>query len=167
MALENRAAADLIFSGVDASGTPGKIQFSVPYATTAAAVIVAADLMMVDLAALTGMSLTGYSLTYSKAENTPAAATAKSRVEDKGVFIFRCTQGQFTRISIPAIVPAVVNDAGQIITSDAAVVAFITAVTAAGAIFCNSNGNDITQIDKAYQAFRKSTGNMLPSDKLL
>lgn len=167
MAWSNRPAADLIFTGVDASGTTGKMMFSVPYATTAAAVIAAADLLRVDLAALTGMSITGYTLNYAKFDDAPPAPTAKSRVENKGTFIFRTSAGKFSRITIPAIVDAVVNDAGQILTTDAAVAAFVTAVTAVGAIFVDSNGADLTALDKAYQAFRRSTKGMLPSDKLL
>lgn len=167
MAWQDRPSASLIFGGVDASGTPGKIEFTAPFATLASVVIAAGGLLGTDLAALTGMSLTTMSLTYGRFDDAPPAPVAKSRVENKGTFIFNCSNGLPFRVSIPAIRDGLVNDAGQIITSDLAVAAFVTSLTAAGAVFVNASGGDITSLKAAYQRFGRSTGNMLPSDKLL
>lgn len=167
MAWQDDPSASLIYSGVDASGTPGKIELSVPYGTTAAAVVLAADLLQVDLQALTGMAIKGYSLTYGRFNDTPPAPVAKSRIENKGVFIFRCDNSRPFRVSIPAIRDDKYNDAGQILTSDLAVGAFTNALIQAGAIFTNASGGNITALEAAYQAFRRSTRRMLPSDKLL
>jgi hypothetical protein len=43
----------------------------------------------------------------------------------------------------------------------------VTALTAVGAVFVNASGGDITSLKSAYQRFGRSTGRMLPTDKLL
>jgi hypothetical protein len=167
MAWNDRPSASLIYGGVDASGTPGKIEFTAPFATLAGAVLTAGDLLRADLAALTGMSISSMSLNYGRFDDAPPAPVAKSRIENKGTFIFNCSNGLPFRVSIPAIRDTMYNDAGQIFTNDPAVIAFVTALTAVGAVFVNASGGDITSLKAAYQRFGRSTGNMLPSDKLL
>jgi hypothetical protein len=165
MAFLHRPTATLTYTLVDETGSRATVAFDVPYATLAAAAIAAADALALLIRALTGCAVLSYSLTYSIVDNVPLAPDAGSRVERKGVFIFLTQDGKKVKYSIPGIISGVVLPSGRIDDDDVSVAAFTTAVVAAGAIFSDSNGVDITALDQAYEAYRRSTRRMLPSDR--
>jgi len=165
MALVNLPTASLKIDYRDASGSAGSTLFHIPYATTAAVAIAAADVISAALNALSDAAIDGYSLTYAKTEDTPATPTAGSRVEEKGNFVWRTDNGRTTKFTIPAIVDSVLNDSGSIDKGNALVLALIAAVTAGDLVFASADGSDITALLEAYQSFRRSTKKQLPSDR--
>jgi len=108
--------------------------------------------------------LLGYKLTYNRVENAPGSPVAGSRVEEKGNFIWTTADGRSTRFSIPAIKDTQLNASGSVNRSAVATAALIAGVTDVDAIFAGASGSDITAIAKAYQSFRSSTRNELPTD---
>lgn len=165
MALVNTPTGQLKINYRDASGSPGSTILHFPYATLAAVVVTAADAISAALNALSDAAIDGYSITYTKREDTPATPTAGSRVEEKGNFVWRTDNGRSTRFSIPAIVDSVLNDSGSIDKTDALITALVAAVTDVDLIFASADGSDITALLEAYQSFRRSTKNQLPSDR--
>lgn len=165
MALVNLPTGQLKIDYRDASGSKGSSIFHFPYATLAAVVITVADILSAALNALTDAAIDGYSITYSKTEDAPAVATAGSRVEEKGNFIWRTSNGRSTRFSIPAIVDSVLNQSGSVDRTDALVVALEDAVIAGDFAFASADGSDITALLEAYQSFRSSTKRQLPTDR--
>jgi len=165
MALVNLPTASLKIDYTDASGSKGSTIFHVPWATTVALVITAADILSAALNALTDAAVDGYSITYAKTEDTPAAPTAGSRVEEKGNFVFRSADGRTSRFSIPAIVDSVLNDSGSIDKTNILVTALVDAVVGGDLVFAAASGSDLTALLEAYQSFRRSTRNQLPSDR--
>lgn len=165
MALVNLPTAQLRFDWRDASGSKGSTVIHIPYDTLAAAAITAADAISAAMAALSDAVVDGYSLTYTKAEDAPAAAVAGSRVEEKGVFVWRTANARTTRFTIPAIKDSLLNDSGSIDKTDALIVALDAVVTGVGAIFAGADGSDITALLEAYQRFNSSTRRQLPTDR--
>lgn len=165
MALTNLPTASLKIDYRDASGSKGSTVFHIPYDTLASVAIAGADLVSAALNALSDAAIDGYSITYSKTEDTPATPTAGSRVEEKGNFIWRTANGRTTRFSIPAIVDSVLNPSGSVDKTDALVLALVAAVTDVDLIFASADGSDITALLEAYQSFRASTKQQLPSDR--
>lgn len=165
MAMQARPTAAATFVLVDETGSRANVSFDVPYGTLAAAAVAAMDALTPLIRALTGCTVLSHSLTYSTVDNAPIAADAGSRVERKGTFIFLTAAGKKVRYQIPGIVPTVVLPTGRIDDDAAAVAAFTTAIVAAGAIFSDSNGVDITALDQAYEAYRRSTRRMLPAER--
>lgn len=163
MSLSNLPTAQLSFAMRDASGSTGRLLIHVPYATLAAAAITAADAIAAAVAAITGCVVDGYELTYSKRETAPADPTAGSRVENKGLFIWRTADGRTTRFSVPGIVDAVLNPDGSIDRTNADIIALETVVTDVGSIFAGASGSDITALLEAYQRFSSTTKNQLPA----
>ena len=163
MALVNLPTAQLKIDYTDASGSKGSSVFHAPYATLASVIVTVADVLSAALNALTDCAVDGYSITYAKREDTPAAPTAFSRVEDKGNFVFRTADGRTTRFSIPGIVNGVQNEDGSIDKTNALVTALSDAVIAGDFAFQSASGSDITALLQAYQSFRRSTKNELPS----
>lgn len=165
MAFTNRPTAQLVFGLIDASGSKATMRLHVPYATLAAVAIAAADVLRPLIAAMTDCTVVSQSLTYSTVDTAPGAPVAGSRVEEKGVFGFRLANGLPTRIEVPAIKDSMLLQSGAINTADLAVFAFIEAITAVDAVFSGADGSDITALTSAYQKFRNSSRNMLPSDR--
>ena len=163
MALTNLPTAQLSFALRDASGSIGHMDVHVPYATLAAAAITAADAIAAAVTLITGCEVLGYKLTYAKAETAPAGASAGSRVEDKGVFTWRTADGRTTTFTVPGILDSVLNVDGSIDRSNVDIIALDAVVTAVGSIFAGASGSDITSLFAAYQRFRSSTKNQLPS----
>jgi hypothetical protein len=137
----------------------------VPYATLAAAAITAADAISAAVTLITGCVVLGYKLTYAKSETTPADAAVGSRVEDKGVFVWRTADGRTTRFTVPGILDSVLNVDGSIDRTNVDIIALDAVVTGVGAIFAGASGSDITALLEAYQAFRSSTKRQLPSNR--
>lgn len=165
MAFVNTPAATLSFTFRDESGSVSTMQINVPYATTAAAAITAADGIRAAMLALSDATVIAQSLTYSYFDDDPPAANAGSRVEEKGQFIWRTSNGRTTGFTIPAIKDSVLTLSGAIDRSDALVIALDSVVTGAGAIFASADGADITSLYKAYQRFNRSTRRTLPADR--
>lgn len=165
MAFVNTPAATLGFTFRDASGSISTVQINVPYATLAAVAITAADAIRAAMLALSDATVIGQSLTYSYFDDAPPAANAGSRVEEKGQFIWRTSNGRTTGFTIPAIKDSVLTPSGAIDRTDALVIALDTVVTGAGAIFASADGSDITSLYKAYQRFNRSTKRTLPADR--
>ena len=163
MALVNLPTAQLKIDYTDASGSKGSSIFHAPFATLASVIVTVADILSAALNALTDCAVDGYSITYAKREDTPATPTAFSRVEDKGNFVFRTADGRTTRFSIPGIVNGVQNEDGSIDKTNALVTALSAAVIAGDFAFQSASGSDITALLQAYQSFRRSTKNELPS----
>lgn len=165
MAFINTPSATLNFTFRDASGSVATTQINVPYATTAAAAITAADAIRVAMLALSDATVIAQSLTYSYFDDAPPAAAAGSRVEEKGQFIWRTSNGRTTGFTIPAVVDSILTPSGSIDRTDALVIALDAVVTGAGAIFASADGSDITSLYKAYQRFNRSTKRSLPADR--
>lgn len=165
MALVNLPTAQLKFTLKDASGSIGHLLIHVPYATLAAAAITAADAISAALTVLTGCAFLGYSLTYAKREDSPADATAGSRVEDKGEFVWLTADGRTTRFSLPGVLDTLLNVDGSIDRTNADVIALVDVVTGVGSIFAGASGSDITALSEAYQRFTSSTKRQLPSNR--
>lgn len=165
MALVNTPTGQLKIDYRDASGSKGSTILHFPYATLASVVVTAADAISAALNVITDAAIDGYTITYTKREDTPAAASAGSRVEEKGNFIWRTANGRSTRFSIPAISDAILNDSGSIDKTDVLVIALVDAVTDVDLVFASADGSDITALLEAYQSFRRSTKRQLPSDR--
>lgn len=165
MALTNLPTASLKIDYRDASGSKGSTVFHIPYGTLASVAITAADALSAALNALTDAAIDGYSITYAKTEDTPATPTAGSRVEEKGNFIWRTANGRTTRFSVPAVVDSILNPSGSIDKANALVTALIAVVTDVDLVFASADGSDITALLEAYQSFRGSTKQQLPSDR--
>lgn len=164
MSMSNLPAAVAYFTLVDASGSTSKIEFHVPFATAILDVGGALDVLRPLVAALTDAAIIGQGVTFPYKENAAVAPVAGSRVEEKGVFIWRTANGRTTRFSLPAIKDTLLKTSGAIDRANAAVAAIITSVIAVNALWCGADGSDITSIDKAYQRFNSTTKNQLPKD---
>lgn len=165
MALVNLPTGQLKIDYRDASGTKGSTIFHFPYATLTSVVITVADVLSAALNALSDAAIDGYTITYAKTEDTPATATAGSRVEEKGNFVFRTADGRTSRFTIPAIVDSVLNPSGSIDKANALVTALVAAVVAGDFAFASASGSDLTALLEAYQSFRGSTRDQLPTDR--
>lgn len=165
MALVNLPTGSLKIDYRDASGSKGSSLFHFPYATLASVVVTVADILSAALNALTDAAVDGYTITYGKTEDTPAAATAGSRVEEKGNFIWRTANGRTTRFTIPAIVDTVLNPSGSVDKANILITALVDAVIAGDFAFASADGSDITALLEAYQSFRGSSKGQLPSDR--
>lgn len=163
MAMVQRPYAEVTYTFLDETGSKATTNFYAPAATPVADLITAADALRALLAALTGCIIVGQSITYGSVENAPTAAAAGSRVENKGLFVMGTAAGKFARFQVPGILQALLTPEGRIDEDLADPAAFLVAV--AGAPWTDSNGSDLTTLSKAYQRFRSTTRNMLPSKR--
>lgn len=164
MAIVAAPTATLSYTWKDASGSIGHTDIHVPDATLAAVALTAAGVLGALLAAMSDCVLLNYKLTYNRVENAPGAPVAGSRVEEKGNFIWTTEDGRSTRFSIPAIKDTQLNASGSVNRAAVAAAALIAGVEDVDAIFAGASGSDITALQKAYQSFRSSTRNELPTD---
>lgn len=165
MAFVTKPTAQLTYGLVDGTGSRATMQFDVPYDTLAAVAIGAADVLRPLIEALTGCVIVSQSLTYSSVDNAPAAPAVDSRVERKGVVQFLTAAGKTVSYSIPGIWTNMLNRSGSINEDILAMQAFVNGIVDVDAIFCDSNGVDITAYKGGYERFRRSTRNMLPTDR--
>lgn len=165
MAMSSLPAAVLSFTLEDASGSSSKVQFHVPFATTAANVATAAATIRPLLEACTDCVVISQSLTYPYYDPAHGLAGDGSRVEEKGVVILRAANGRPSRVAIPAVKDSMLNVSGSINRDDTDFAALFTALIDPSAIFCAADGSDLAGVDKAYQAFRRSTKGSLPTDR--
>lgn len=165
MALVNLPTGQLKIDYRDASGSKGSTIFHFPYATATAVVITVADVLSAALNALSDAAIDGYSITYTKREDTPATPTAGSRVEEKGNFVYRTSNGRSTRFTIPAIVDSVLNTSGSVNKASALITALTAAIVDGDFAFASADGSDITALLEAYQTFRGTTKEQAPKDR--
>jgi len=165
MAFASKPTGDLTYDLVDSSGSHAKMQLHFPVATLVAAVFTAADALTPLIQAITGCTVLSFSATYASADSAPAAPLAGSRIEDKGRFIFRLANTLTTKLEVPGILDTTLLASGAIDVENADVTAFLAAVIDSPSIFKGVDASDITAIKSAYQAFRRSTKNMLPSGR--
>ena len=165
MAFVNLPTASLKFTFRDASGSIGFMKIDVPYDTTAAAAITAADAIRTAMLALSDATVIGQSLTYSYFDDNPPSPNAGSRVEEKGEFVWRTSNGRTTRFSIPAVKDAILNTSGSINKDHVLVTALTGVVTGVDTIFAAADGTDITSLLHAYQRFNRSSRRQLPGDR--
>jgi hypothetical protein len=165
MALTLAPAAAVKFVLVDETGSQGFCVFHLPSGTLIATAIGFVDTLAANIAALSGCMVLSYSISYSKEENAPGGPAAGARVEHKGRFIWQLANGLNSRTEIPGIDPAVVLTDGAIDMANSDVTNFVNDIVT-GTVFCGADGSDVTAIDAAYEAFRRSTRRQLPTRRL-
>lgn len=162
MALVNLPTAQLTLRQRDASGSTGHYIIHVPFATSAALAIIAADAIVAAVSLITGTVNLGYDLTYAKVQDTPGTPTAGSRVEDRGQFTWLLANGRNTRFGIPGIVDSVLLPDGRIDQTNVDIIALVAAVVGGGAVFAGADGSDITALDHAEQIFTHTRKRQAP-----
>lgn len=166
MALTTVPAGKVVFDILDESGTVGKTTLHFPATTLIADVVTAADAVVAEMQSITGCVVRGYTVSYTRKETANVAAADGARVENKGVFVFGLANALFSRIEVPGILESVLLPSGSIDVENAAVASFLAAIIDPPAIFRGLDGSDIVSIRSAYQRFRSSTENQLPSDRV-
>lgn len=164
MAWEERASASLSYTLIDETGSRAQLQLSVPQETAMDVAMQAAATLRPLIQAITDCSVVAYSLTYSATDDAPEAPRAGSRVERKGLFIFRVPGGQTARVAVPGILRDVVLKSGRVDEDRPVVAAFVGALTALDAIFSDSRGADLRSLSKAYERYRSTTRGWMPKD---
>lgn len=164
MAWEERPTASLSYTLVDETGSRAQLSLDVPEGTAMDVAMTAAGALRPLIQAITDCAVVAYSLTYSATDDAPEAPQAGSRVERKGVFIFRVAGGKTARITVPGILQAVVLKSGRIDEDRPVVAAFTGALVAVDAIFSDSNGRDLRSLAKAYERYRSTTRAWMPRD---
>lgn len=165
MAFVERPTASLTYILQDETGSKAPFSLDVPQGTLADAAITAAGLLRPLIEAVTDCAVLSYSLTYSSFDDAPPPATPGSRVERKGVFTFRTAAGKTVTYQLPGIIDSAVLQSGRIDDDNLAIAAFTTAIIEVGAIFCDSNGVDLSSLKEAYERYRRTTRKMLPSER--
>lgn len=160
-----RPSAAMTFTLEDATGSKATVSFDIPVTTLADAALTGANAVRALLASITGCAVLSQAVTYSQFDTTPEVPAAGSRVEKKGVFVFRTAAGKTAAYQVPGIESSVVLKGGRIDEDAVAVAAFVNAIIAAGAIFSDSNGVDLVSLSQAYERYRRTTRKMLPSDR--
>lgn len=164
MAFVALPAAEVTFGLLDETGSKGTLQVNVPGATLIADAQTAADGLRALIEAITGCAVVSQSITFTQIDDAQPAPAVGSRVEQKGVFVFRTAAGKTVTYQVPGIAVGV-KDTGQIDEDNAAIAAFVTGLNDAAAIFSDSNGQALAGLVKAYERYRRSTRAMLPSKK--
>jgi hypothetical protein len=166
MAFTAAPSATVKYVLIDETGSTGFCLFHIPAATTNTAALAAAATLATNLAAITGCMVQSYGITYAMEENAPGGPVTGARVEHKGRFLWQLANGLGSKTEVPGILPAVVLTDGALDLNDPSVDTFVTGI-ASGAIFCGADGSDITAINGAYEAFRRSTRRQLPTRRLV
>jgi hypothetical protein len=137
----------------------------VPASTLADAALTAASVLRPLVEAITDCAVLSYSLTYSSFDDSPAAAAANSRVERKGIFQFLTAAGKKVSYQVPGIKDSGVLQTGRIDDDNIEIKAFYTALIKIDAIFCDSNGVDLTSLVAAYERYRGTTRAWTPRNR--
>jgi hypothetical protein len=165
MAFTLNAAVKVIFNCRDESGNEGKVTLHAPSSQLASVVQTNATALAALIQAITGCSVHSYSYSYEVEDPAAAAPAVGSRIEHKGRFIFELANGLETRMEVPGILQSIVLGDGAIDLANSDVDAFVVAVQA-GTAYSGVTGSDIGALTAAYEAFRRSTKNMLPRRRL-
>lgn len=162
MALVQRGALRVIYTYRDKTGSIGKGEAFLPSITTLADAKTLADALMAELQTASDCSVLSYNVVASFIETAPVAAVSGSRVENKGVFQFRTAAGKLTKLTVPGIKAALVNDAGGIISTATPAAAIVGTMTTSA--WCDSNGSDVVSLYADYQRFSSTTKRQMTSD---
>lgn len=165
MAWGEKPTASLTYVLQDETGSKSNLSLDVPQDTLMDVAMTAAGVFRPLVEAITDCAVLSYSLTYSSFDDAPAAATAGSRVERKGVFQFRTAAGKKVTYQVPGIIDAAVLSSGRIDDDNTAIAAFTAALTAIDAVFCDSNGVDLKSLSAAYEMYRGTTRGQAPRDR--
>lgn len=160
-----RPSAAMTFNLLDETGSRATVSFDIPVTTLADAALTGANAMRALLASITGCAVVSQAVTYSQFDTTPELPKAGSRVERKGVFVFRTAAGKTASYQVPGIEGNMVLKTGRVDEDSPEVAAFVNGIIVAGAIFSDSNGVDIVSLSKAYERYRRTTRTMLPSSR--
>jgi hypothetical protein len=146
--------------------TGSKATLSLDFASTslAADVQTAADTLRPLLEAITGCAIISQSITYTQIDDAQPKPNPGSRVEHKGMFVFRTAAGKTVTYQIPAI-SAGIMETGRIDDDHADIAAVVAELVDPAKIYTDSNGQKLTSLIKAYERYRSSTRAMLPSMK--
>lgn len=163
MALEPYATYRVSVSLRDRDNNLSSVGFNYPSANTIGNV--EAELTGTVIPAIQALSdavVVGWSINYGAGDNVAPLAPETSDVERKGVFTFRADNGQIVKFEIPSIRNTLVVDGTNVLNpADAGVIAFISAMTAAGVdglqAVSNVGGLLLAQASPAKKMHRRSS----------
>lgn len=164
MALALDPVATITYTLFDAKGDHAKIKVHIASTTTAAAAKTLADTLAGLIAAVTDCGISAYTISYEVEDPTPTPAVAFSSVEEKGRFLFQRANGLTSKVEVPAIKDAVLVSSGAVDMTNTDAAAFTNEIVTGG--FVGPDGSDIASLYAAYRAFKGSTPNQLPSERL-
>jgi hypothetical protein len=166
MAFATEAVAEVTIGLVDASGSRSTVRAHLASTTDETAALASGVTLAGLVAALTDCQVETVSVTYKSIDTAAAVAVFPgASIEEKGRFIFVAANGKFSRLEVPAIKDAVVDQSGAIPTSDTDVTALLNELETGG--WVSATGSDLVTHHAAYKAYRRSTRNMLPTSKLV
>lgn len=160
-----RPTASLTYTLQDETGSKSTFSLDVPETTAADAALTAAATLRPLIEACTDCEVISYALTYSSRNTTPAAATANSRVERKGVLQFVTAAGKIATYQLPGVIDAAVLPDGRIDDDNVAIAALAGAMIAVDALFTDSNGEGLDALYAAYERYSSTTKRQLPSSR--
>lgn len=166
MAFATEPIAEVTIGLVDASGSRSTVRAFLPSSTLAATAITDAEALAAAVAVLTDCQVETASVTYKAIDTAATAAVFPgASIEEKGRFILVAANGKFSRLEVPAIKDAKVDQAGAIPIGDTDVAALLTLLE--GGAWVSSGGSDLVTHHAAYKAYRRSTRHMLPTSRLV
>ena len=162
MAMTQLPVCQVSYNIVDERGANAQVQAYLPGATTLSDATTRAAALRAVITPLTQGSITSQSITYGFFDPVAPAPARNTRVEQKGVFVFRSASTQLTRMQIPAFPLVLVTATGAIDEDFAPVAAFVTEMVENG--WTASLGSDIVALERAYQIMRTTTRNRRARD---
>jgi len=162
MAMTQLPVCQVSYNIVDERGANAQVQAYLPASTTLSDAATRAAALRTAIAALTQGSITSQSITYPFVDPVAPAAAENSRVEQKGVFVFRSASTQLTRIQIPAFPLTLVTVTGSIDEDLPLVNALVVEMVDNG--WVASLGSDIVALERSYQIMRTTTRNRRARD---
>jgi hypothetical protein len=164
MAFQLLPTASVTFGFTDETGSKATLSVDVASSEVVADVQASADALRPLIEAITGCAVISQSITYSQIDDAQPAPAVGSRVERKGVFIFRTTAGKTVTYQVPGIEVGIL-DSGRIDEDNADVSAFVAKLNGDTEIYTDSNGQALGGLIKAYERYRSSTRAMLPNQR--
>jgi len=162
MAMTQLPVCQVSYNIVDERGANAQVQAYLPAATTLSDATTRAAALRTAIAALTQGSITSQSITYGFVDPVAPAPGENTRVEQKGVFVFRSASTQLTRIQIPAFPLTLVTVTGSIDEDLPLVNALVLEMVNNG--WTASLGSDIVALERSYQIMRATTRNRRARD---
>jgi len=162
MAMTQLPVCQVSYNIVDERGANAQVQAYLPANTTLADATTRAAALRTELARLTQGSITSQSITYAFVDPVAPAAGENSRVEQKGVFVFRSASTQLTRMQIPAFPLTLVTVTGAIDEDLPFVNSFVLEMVNNG--WTASLGSDIVALERSYQIMRTTSRNRRARD---
>jgi hypothetical protein len=162
MAMTQLPVCQVSYNVVDERGANAQVQAYLPATTTLSDATTRAAALRTAIAALTEGSITSQSITYGFVDPVAPAPGENTRVEQKGVFVFRSASTQLTRIQIPAFPLTLVTVTGSIDEDLPLVNALVVEMVNNG--WTASLGSDIVALERSYQIMRTTTRNRRARD---